>query len=458
MQTLTAYYSLYAPLIALPACFIAVVLAYRMEMVRKRATFAEAQLAAAQDLRQQIEAVRDGYIQRYDAEKTQHIDIKTQLAARIQELEGLKGQMADWGKVKEEHLQAAQASLYNTAKQLNAQLLEEHKKESQQSKEENQKRVFESMEKFNEQFLKVTSQLTLLTRDVDTVKVVKEALLSPSGAGSLGEITLENLLNASMLRVESDYFLQPSFTTFEKRRLKPDAILSLPGNHLMIVDSKASKFFMEIHAAGDDSILKETSEGKLKDRMLEHLRTLKQRDYLDALQELGDANPYMKGTVQALTMVMFIPSDAALETLRALEPKIYEKAMADNIILVGPAGMINMLMHAHIVVNRVKEQENFNIIQVEVKKLLKNLHSLHSHAEKLAISLKPALERLDGFSRSYNRYIVSSANRLSDLGVIGKEDRLKRLERYELDQKTLEDVDYREENDLAGEKLLAFEA
>jgi DNA recombination protein RmuC len=79
----------------------------------------------------------------------------------------------------------------------------------------------------------------------DIVDVIKNSLLSPSGAGNLAEITLENILKSSGLRNNLDFIMQYSLATEDKAVLRPDSVVFLPDDKLMVIDAKASKFLVD---------------------------------------------------------------------------------------------------------------------------------------------------------------------------------------------------------------------
>jgi len=163
-------------------------------------------------------------------------------------LEEANGKISEWEKTKDEAMRYAKAAVFEVGNQLSSKLIEEHKRESQEAKKESQEKVAETTAKLHAQFEKVTNIIAALDGQVkeskDTVDLVKNALLSPVGAGALAEITLENILKSSGLLPGRDFIMQYSVTDFiDSTRLRPDAIIFLPSGNVMIIDSKASKFF-----------------------------------------------------------------------------------------------------------------------------------------------------------------------------------------------------------------------
>ena len=78
----------------------------------------------------------------------------------------------------------------------------------------------------NQQNIKISEEATNLTRALKG---------DHQKQGSWGEIILERVLERSGLHKDQEYFVQHSFTSEEGRKLRPDVIISLPGNRNLII-------------------------------------------------------------------------------------------------------------------------------------------------------------------------------------------------------------------------------
>ena len=88
------------------------------------------------------------------------------------------------------------------------------------------------------------------------------ALTNPGGAGQMSEIGLENALKNLGLERGRDYVIQPHVTGEEGSALRPDAMVFLPNDMVMVIDSKASKHIIDLAGAEGTPAQKET-EAKL---------------------------------------------------------------------------------------------------------------------------------------------------------------------------------------------------
>lgn len=72
--------------------------------------------------------------------------------------------------------------------------------------------------------------------------------------GAWGEMILGSILERSGLREGEEYEIQQSHTNEEGRRLRPDAIVHLPGGQRIVIDSKVSlvAFDLYVNSAGEE--------------------------------------------------------------------------------------------------------------------------------------------------------------------------------------------------------------
>lgn len=339
-------------------------------------------------------------------------EAQKELELKIQATKELQKRMDDWEKSRQEAIDHAKAAIFEAGGKLSNQLIEKHKKEA----EESQHKLSKSQQELQSQFEKVINSVAILNSEVksskETVDHVKQALLTPAGAGSLSEITLENILNASGLDKRRDFMMQYSFNnTNEGERLRPDAVVFLPADNIMVIDSKASKFFTEIASLKNQESQKELNN-KLKQSMRMHLKTLESRDYQESLRS------HLHGhKVKHISSIMFLPSEAAVEKINEIDKEFMLKAWEKDIFPVGPTGLINILTYAKFQIAATKQAENHQSIVEEVRKLLTSFSTIYEHARKVGNSLYSATNNFDKFAASFNVNILPKAKNLEKLGI-----------------------------------------
>ncbi len=334
------------------------------------------------------------------------------LELKNQAMQEIEKRMADWESSRLEAINHAKAAIFEAGSKLTHQLLEQHKTETKES----QTKISQTTSELQTQFEKILNSVAVLDNEIkaskQTVEIVKNSLLSPGGAGSLAEITLENILKASGLEPGRDFIMQYSLIADQDNtKLRPDAVVFLPANNAFIIDSKASKFFTEL-AQADSLESEQLIFAQLKTTMRNHLKSLTGKDYKEALRH------HLKGhNIQHIASIMFLPSETAVEKLGKIDQDFMTKAWEQEVFPVGPTGLINILSHAKFQTATHKQAENHHIIIEEIRKLLNSFVTLSEYAKKVGGSLQNATNNYDKFAASFNSSLIPKARNLEKLGI-----------------------------------------
>lgn len=328
--------------------------------------------------------------------------------------------------LKQQSNDATKAALFELGNKLSSQLIDLHKKENHETRKLSEKNIESTVLKFNSEFERISNMVSALNKQVvrsqDTVETIKNSLLSPSGAGALAEITLENILKASGLRRNIDFVLQYSVNEEnENAVLRPDAVVFLPGDRLMVIDSKASKFLMD----------PEGSTAQLARSMNMHLRSLASKNYADSVKKYAKLkNRQLSSTIT----LMFLPTEHSVEKIMEADNGFLDRAWNLNIFPVGPSGIMNMLSFAKFQISEKQVNENNMKIIEEVQKLLSSISSMTDHATKLGNSISSAVNHYDKFAASFNRNFLGKAKKIGSMGVENSlkkdQEALKRLQLF----------------------------
>ncbi len=178
---------------------------------------------------------------------------------------------------------AAKAGALEAAQALSKQLIDEHKRESTEA----QARVQQVNEALVKQVDDITKAVQALNTQLDekgrVLDKVWRSLTSPGGSGQIAEIGLANALKSFGLEEGRDFELQA--TTADEvsgRRLRPDALVFLPGSSALVIDCKASKYLLEI-AEAEGAKDEEAAYANLARTMNGHLKALDDKDYRGAV-------------------------------------------------------------------------------------------------------------------------------------------------------------------------------
>lgn len=371
-----------------------------------------AQLAESREARDRLTAELE------TAKESRHEAVKQTELAR-QEIEAIRAQMSDWDKAKAEAMAAARSAMLSTANELSNKLLEDHKREAKAAKEEGEKRVQEASGRLLKEFETLSKSVASLNDQVsvnkDAVAVIERALSNPAGAGFAAETVLENTLKSFGLTAGTDFVLQRSFGGEDGRSLRPDAIVFLPADSVLVIDSKASKFLIEL-ARAEDEETEADLYGRLKTTMNQHLKSLAGKNYRSAVQD--DYRRAGKGEeVRQLISIMWLPNDAAVEKVLRADPDFQRKASENGIFVAGPTGLWTAVGVAGSRINMNRQAENHETIVETVHMLIESLAVVLGHAGKIGKNLRTALGAYDDLSGSVNRRVLPRARKLLDLGV-----------------------------------------
>lgn len=341
-------------------------------------------------------------------------------AARMhQELEGMQKRISDWETAKKESIEAAKAAALASTRELSAALIESHKRENEASRKEGEERVQKVTEGLQQHFQQIVQSVHALSKDVDgnrgTMETVMRSLTSPGGAGQFAEIGLENTLKAFGLQPGRDFVMQHSTTGTDGGRLRPDAVVFLPGDQALVVDSKASKFFLEL-AAAEGTDAEEEAYRNIARTMQGHLRALADKDYGTAIRDMYVAAG-RGGEFRQVITAMYLPSEAAVERLDRADPDFRRKATLNQIIPIGPSGLAGLIGLATCRIDLGRQAENQERIVEATRQLLDSVVTALDHASKVGSGLESAARHFANFTKSVNSRLLPRSRALVGLGV-----------------------------------------
>jgi DNA recombination protein RmuC len=341
-------------------------------------------------------------------------------ATALRELAVMRQRLGDFERLKEESLKSAQAAVLETAQALSSKLLADHKRENEEAKKAGEALVRQTTEQLFQRFEHVTHAVAQLKGEVGVsgqqLDTLWRALTSPGGSGYFAEIGLANTLKSFGLVEGRDYLLQ--HTTEDAatgRRLRPDAVVFLPGDSVMVIDCKASKFLVEI-AQAVDAEAEAAAQQNLARTMNQHLKALAEKDYRSAVaasfREAGRGDE-----ITRILSVMYLPNEGTLERLHLADPEFVVKAARHQIIPVGPAGLAGFIGFASVEISLIRQIENQQEIVRGTEMLLDNLATALAHAASVGKGIKGAAEAYDRFSRSVNGRLLGRSRKLAELGL-----------------------------------------
>jgi len=257
-----------------------------------------------------------------------------------------------------------------------------------------QKEQSAAKESFKNEVGKVIEQTNKISLDADNLT---SALKGDSKTqGAWGEQILEKTLEESGLRKGKDYELQKSFRDTKGNLLIPDAIIYLPGNRNIIIDSKVS---LKAYKAHMDATTEATRESALKD----HIKSLK-----DHMKGLNEKNYVGLDDINSPDYVLvFVPLESALSLALNADWDLQRLAMQNQMGFVTPINLIAILRMAESLWRLDSQNENAANIAKRAGLLINKFSGLSEDITSIGRHLQQAN---NAFEAAENKLVSGKGN------------------------------------------------
>lgn len=238
----------------------------------------------------------------------------------------------------------------------------------------------------------------------EAANLVNSLRNAPKARGRWGEQQLRNVLESCGLSEHVDFITEVSVDSADGR-LRPDAIIRVPGGSQLIVDAKVSlNSYQDAYGAAD--------EGERARHMLAHAAAIKNH-----VTTLG-AKAYQSQFEAAPDyVIMFIPGEHFLSAALEQDHDLWNYAFARNILLATPTNLVAIAR----TVAGVWRQEAMAAEATEIARLGKELYArmmtMGDHVARLGKNLGTAMGAYNSFVGSFESQVLSQAKRFEDLKI-----------------------------------------
>jgi DNA recombination protein RmuC len=230
------------------------------------------------------------------------------------------------------------------------------------------------------------------------------ALKRPSTRGSWGEIQLRNVIEMAGM-IEHCDFLEQSTVQSEDGALRPDVLVKLPGDKVIVVDSKVPLDAYLAH-------LEAQSEDERGVQMARHARQT--RDHITKLASKGYQRQF-DGTPDLV--VMFVPSDGIYQAALAEEPGLIEYGVHQQVLMATPTTLIALLRAVHYGWRQEQIAESARQIAETGRELHRRLAIFVEPLAKVGRQLNSAVDAYNQAARSFDTRLAPKVREIAELGA-----------------------------------------
>lgn len=226
--------------------------------------------------------------------------------------------------------------------------------------------------------------------------------------GNWGELILENVLDSSGLRRDTDYRREVSFNT-EDGRARPDVVVYLPQKKHLVIDAKTSLAAYTRYVNAED-------EAERQQALAEHARAVG-----DRINELADRDYYrLPGLNSPEVVVLFIPIESAYVEALRYDDNLYQRAIERNVLVATPTTLLTSL-------NIVRQLWRFEDQSKHAAELASRAERFYNKLNTFLGSMQQVGNQLDRARETYDKALsqlylgrgnlIKQAADFKDLGV-----------------------------------------
>ena len=280
--------------------------------------------------------------------------------------------------------------------------------------------VNETIQRYDQKISQIEQQRTeaygILRGEIESMKSGQEAVRAeaqrlvdslrhaPKARGRWGEQQLRNVLETCGLSEHVDFHTEVSVEG-EDGRLRPDAILRVPGGRALVIDAKVSlNAYQDAYGADSEEERKRLLSAHAA-AMRAHVETLGRKAYADQFDEAPDY------------VIMFVPGEHFLSAALEHDPQLWDHAFGKRVLLATPTNLIAIARTVAAVWRQEKMADEAKRIGALGKELYERLAAAAGSLKKLGNRLNGAVSDYNSFVGSFEGRVLVTGRKLRDLNI-----------------------------------------
>jgi DNA recombination protein RmuC len=236
---------------------------------------------------------------------------------------------------------------------------------------------------------------------------LRRVLSSNQARGRWGEETLRRVVEAAGMSAHCDFVEQA-----QAGESKPDMIVRLPGERVIIVDAKVPDLEFLIAVDEADTV-------KRAEALIAHAKKLK-----DTIKQLADRD-YPQQFANSLDyVVLFVPAESLFSAALEGDHDLIVWAAQKRILLATPTSLIALLRSVSVSWQQHAQTENAKAISESAQELFVRVVKFTEHFERIRVGLDRANNAYNEAVGSYERMVRPSGERLQKLASLDNSKQL----------------------------------
>ncbi|MHA1529269.1 MAG: DNA recombination protein RmuC [Alphaproteobacteria bacterium] len=251
-----------------------------------------------------------------------------------------------------------------------------------------------------------------------------QALRTPKTRGRWGEFQLRQVFEMAGMVEHVDYFNEHHIAT-DEGRLRPDAVVKLPGGKSIVVDAKTPLDGYLSAVEADNETDRNAALERHVRQVRAHVANLSRKEYWNALDETPDF------------VVMFVPGEAIYSAAIERAPDLFEEAIRNRVLISTPTTLIALIKAIAYGWQQEKMAKNAQEVATLARDLYDRIKIFGGHMDALGKSLRQSVERYNKGVGSLEGRVLPQARKFEQLGVIASADDLAKLDGIDLEPREL---------------------